>query len=549
MGGQETLMENCVNLKPKVTVIPAKPRQELVNPNAVARGEHLKLRVAAYARVSTDDEEQESSYEAQIKYFTNLISQNDEWEMVGMFADPGLSGKNVKRKQFQLLMEACMRGEVDRIITKSVSRFARNTLDCVECARKLKDRGIGIYFEKEQLDTLQPNSEFILTIMASLAEEESRSISNNIRWSYKKKFENGEVVLTTKYLLGYTRNKETNEIEIIPDEAVIVRRIYEEYLEGYSLKEIAARLTASGIKTPMGKDQWSRSTIQSILTNEKYKGDAHLQKTYLPDFLSPRRMKNNGQVDSWYVENSHPPIVSKEIFAMVKEEFKRRKNLRSTSATGNGKFSGKYPFSGMVICGECGETYRRHQQHNKTKTYYIWACKVHENKGSQHCRAKPVYEKTLEQAFVRALNRLFENKQEILEQLQTAVVSEISDSCDDRTNEINGAIQELQIKMANAVTMLENEQINNEEYTRIRKEIISQIDNLQIKKHELLTEQSRMQLVEYRLDAIIQLLENGNMLQTFDKVIFKNLVDKMIVRNDKIDIEFQCGITVTEDLK
>lgn len=542
-------MESCVNLKPKITVLPAKPRQELANPNAVARGEHLKLRVAAYARVSTDEEEQESSYDAQIKYFTNLISQNDEWEMVGMFADPGLSGKNVKRKQFQMLMDACMRGEVDRIITKSVSRFARNTLDCVECARKLKDIGIGIYFEKEQLDTLQPNSEFILTIMASLAEEESRSISNNIRWSYKKKFENGEVVLSTKYLLGYKRNKETNEIEVEPSGAVIVRRIYEEFLEGYSLKEIADRLTAEGIKTPMGKEQWSRSTIQSILTNEKYKGDAHLQKTYLPDFLSPRRMKNNGQVDSWYVENSHPPIVSKETFATVQEEFGRRRNLRSSSETGNGKFSGKYPFSGMIVCGECGETYRRHQQHNTTKTYYIWVCKVHENKGKQYCHAQPVYEHSLEQAFVRAMNRLFDNKQEILDQLKNAVVAEMSNSCDTQTAEIDSRIAELQIRMSDAITRYEDRQIKGDEFSKLRKEITTEIDQLQIKKQELLTEQSRMQLVEYRVEAISQLLSDGEMIDHFDKYIFKSLVDKMVVRGDKVDIEFQCGITITEDIK
>lgn len=240
-----------------------------MNAPTLNNGELPKLRVAAYARISTDHEEQESSYVAQVDYFTKLICGCEDWELAGIFADPDLSGKNVKRKEFQHIMAECDAGRIDKIITKSVSRFARNTLDCVQTARRLKEKGIGIYFEKENLDTLKESSEFVLTIMASLAEEESRSISNNIRWSVKKRFEKGNLIMNTARFLGYTKD-EDGTLRILP-EAMIVRRIYEEFLDGYSLTEIADGLMADGILSPSGKETWYPSTIRSILQNENHK--------------------------------------------------------------------------------------------------------------------------------------------------------------------------------------------------------------------------------------------------------------------------------------
>lgn len=241
-----------------------------MNAPTLNNGELPKLRVAAYARISTDHEEQESSYVAQVDYFTKLICGCEDWELAGIFADPDLSGKNVKRKEFQHMMAECDAGRIDKIITKSVSRFARNTLDCVQTARRLKEKGIGIYFEKENLDTLKESSEFVLTIMASLAEEESRSISNNIRWSVKKRFEKGNLIMNTARFLGYTKD-EDGTLRILPDQAMIVRRIYEEFLDGYSLTEIADGLMADGIQSPAGKETWYPTTVRSILQNEKYK--------------------------------------------------------------------------------------------------------------------------------------------------------------------------------------------------------------------------------------------------------------------------------------
>ena len=447
------------------------------------------------------------------------------------------------------MIKDCEDGKIDLIITKSVSRFARNTLDCVQTARKLKADGIGIIFEKENLDTLQERSEFVLTIMASLAEEESRSISNNIRWSVKKKFQEGKVILNTKHFLGYTRDKKGTVLKIVPEEAITVRRIYAEFLDGKSLKEIAEGLERDGIASPSGRETWHPSTVKSILQNEKYKGDCHLQKTYLPDFLSPRRIKNEGFAQSWYVEDSHAAIISKETFDMVQQEFQNRQSLRSTGETGCGKFSGKYPFSGMIVCGECGETYRRHQQYNKYKKYYIWVCKRHENTGAEYCKSRPIKEEALEKAFVRALNELIGDKERILEKLQSATVSEITDSCATAINEVNAEIEKLQEQMMELLMKRNNGEITDKEYEQQSQQVGMKIDQLLMRKEEILSEQGKVQLASYRIEEVTKLLQTGKILEEFDRVMFKSLVRKItVLSNKEIEIEFECGITVRETL-
>ena len=541
------LTENSASTKPKIRLIPAKPRQELTG-RTTATGEMAKLRIAPYARVSTDHEEQESSYEAQVKHFKQLIESHDDWELVDIYADPGISGKNIKRPNFQRLIDDCDRGKVDMIITKSVSRFARNTLDCVKTVRKLKEMGIKVYFEKENLDTLQESSEFVLTIMASLAEEESRSISNNIRWSVKKRFENGEVIMSTAHFLGYTKTK-NGPLTIVPEQAIIVRRIYGEFLDGYSLQEIADGLMRDGIPSPSGKERWHPTTIKSILQNEKYMGDSHLQKTYLPDFLSPRRIKNEGQADSYYVEDSHAAIISKEMFGLVQQEFIGRTELRSSNRTGHGKYSGKYAFSGMIICGECGETYRRHQQYNAYKKYYIWVCKRHENTGKENCGAKPISEEALERAFVRAMNGLIENREEILDELQSAVVTQMSDSCESEVAAVDTEIQNIQNRIVDLLMDKNGGRLTEKDYERQTQLLKFQIDELNLKKEVMLNEQGKIQLAEYRADAVCDLLQTGKILDEFDKTIFKSLVRQIkVVGDKKVEFEFECGIKVTESL-
>ena len=356
------------------------------------------------------------------------------------------------------------------------------------------------------------------------------------------------MIMSTAHFLGYTKTK-NGPLTIVPEQAIIVRRIYGEFLDGYSLQEIADGLMRDGIPSPSGKERWHPTTIKSILQNEKYMGDSHLQKTYLPDFLSPRRIKNEGQADSYYVEDSHAAIISKEMFELVQQEFVGRNELRSSNRTGHGKYSGKYAFSGMIICGECGETYRRHQQYNPYKKYYIWVCKRHENTGKENCGAKPIREDAIEKAFVRALNGLIENREEILDELQKAVVTQVSDSCESEVAQIDKEIRNTQNKIVDLLMDKNGGLITDKQYERQVQLLKFQIDELNLKKEIMLNEQGKVQLAEYRADAVTELLKTGKILDEFDKTIFKSLVRKIKVVADKeIEIEFECGIKVTEKL-
>ena len=321
-----------------VTVIPAIKR---VGNNKTSESKP-KIRVAAYCRVSTDSEEQASSYEIQIEHYTNYIKKNKEWELAGIFADDGITGTNTKkREEFNRMIEECMAGKIDMIITKSISRFARNTLDCLKYIRQLKDKNIAVFFEKENINTMDSKGEIMLTIMASLAQQESQSLSQNVKLGIQYRYQQGEVQVNHKRFLGYTKD-ENKQLVIDPEGAEVVKRIYREYLEGASLLQISRGLEADGILTAAGKAKWRPETLKKILQNEKYIGDALLQKTYTVDFLSKKRVKNNGIVPQYYVENSHEPIIPRELFMQVQEEMVRRANLRGRKGGKKRVYSSKY---------------------------------------------------------------------------------------------------------------------------------------------------------------------------------------------------------------
>ncbi len=299
-----------------ITIIPARVRVG----NTVKTEERPKLRVAAYCRVSTDSEEQSTSYEAQVEHYTNYIKGNPEWELAGIYADDGITGTNTKkREEFNRMIDDCMAGKIDMIITKSISRFARNTLDCLKYIRQLKEKNIPVYFEKENINTLDSKGEVLLTIMASLAQQESQSLSQNVKLGLQYRYQQGVIQVNCSRFLGYTKD-ENNKLVIVPEEAEVVKRIYREYLEGASLLQIARGLEADGILTAAKKPKWRPETLKKILQNEKYIGDALLQKTYTVDFLSKKRVVNNGIVPQYYVENSHEPIIPRGIFMQVQEE-------------------------------------------------------------------------------------------------------------------------------------------------------------------------------------------------------------------------------------
>lgn len=350
---------------PKVTII-----EPVIKQAAEAEAlEKKKLRVAAYARVSTEQDEQESSYEAQVSFYTKHIEANLDWELVGVFADKGISGTNTKnRESFNRMVDLALCGGIDLILTKSISRFARNTVDTLQTVRKLKAAGVEVIFEKENLHTFDPKCEVMLTIMSSLAQEESRSISDNVRWGRQKSMQDGNVSLPYKHFLGYKKG-EDGRPEIVEEEAEIVRTIYDLFLSGKTIRYIAGYLTERGIPTPAGREQWSVSTIRSILSNEKYRGDALLMKTYTVDYLTKEKRKNDGDVKQYFVENSHDPIIDPDVFDIVQEKLKKHCANRS-------KIKSKHPLANLIICGECGEFYGRKvwHNHNNTKRYDVWYC-------------------------------------------------------------------------------------------------------------------------------------------------------------------------------
>ncbi|WP_369691771.1 recombinase family protein [Alkalihalobacillus trypoxylicola] len=384
--------------------------------------EPMKKKMAAYCRVSTDQLEQLSSYEAQVEYYTNYITNHPDYEFAGICADEGISGTNTKkREQFLKMIEDCKVGNIDMIITKSISRFTRNTLDCLNYVRQLKDLGIGVVFEKENINTLDGKGEVLLSILSSLAQDESRSISENSTWGIRRRFEQGKVSVNHTKFLGYDKDDDGNLV-INEKQAKIVKRIYTDYLNGKGPKRIARELETEGIPNWNGKAKWYESSIRKMLSNEKYKGDALLQKTYTVDFLSKKRVENTGQVPRYYVEESHPAIIDKEMWEAVQLEIERRKAF----AEKHGIVKVDYatvdnPFAGKVICGHCGSPFGR-KVWNSTDEYLrrvVWRCnEKYKIKGEVKCQNKHIDDKALYQAFINTFNGILENKDYFMQKWQ-----------------------------------------------------------------------------------------------------------------------------------
>lgn len=390
---------------PKKTVTLLEPKKSFV----VDKEKYRQKRVAAYCRVSTDSEEQLTSYTNQMKVYTEMINANKEWEFAGLYADEGISGTKVdKRPQFKKMIDDCYKGKIDYIITKSVSRFARNTVECLKYVRILKAMGIGIYFEEQQIDTLKTDSELYLIIYAGFAQSESESISKNITWTYRKKFEEGSPVFQYKKLLGYRRGSD-GKPEIVPKEAEVVERIYTMYLAGSTPEIISKTLQAENLEFENKHFTFTKQMIVSILQNEKYSGDSILQKTITVDPIDKVRKKNEGEAPMWLVENSHPAIISREMFNKTQEELSRRRAItpvsKKTSLTSTGKYS-RYALKDVLICGECGTRYRRVTWSKKGKKKIVWRCCSRLDYGTKYCSDSiTIEEEKLHQAIVNAINK------------------------------------------------------------------------------------------------------------------------------------------------
>nr|WP_302649061.1 recombinase family protein [uncultured Dysosmobacter sp.] len=406
-------MEATTNLDRRVRVIPATKTQ-----GAIHSTYDGKKRVAAYCRVSTDSEEQLNSYEAQKSYYTQKIEDSPDWEMAGIYADEGISGTSMKKRtEFKKMITACKRGHIDLIITKSLSRFARNTVDCLETVRLLKANGIGVYFEKENINTLTESSEFLITLFSGFAQAESESLSKNVTWGKQKSAEAGKVDFQYKKMLGYRKGTD-GQPEIVPEEAEIIRRIYRRYLAGRSLGQIKLELEQNNVPTAQKVERWSSAVIHNILTNEKYMGDALLQKTYITDCITKKVKKNMGERPMYYVENNHPAIVSREMFDQVQKEMTRRsskrKVLQKSGKTELGKYSGKYALTELLVCGECGSPYKRVTWARNGKKRIVWRCVSRLEFGTKYCHNSPTLDESrLHNAILAAMNEYTAIRQEV----------------------------------------------------------------------------------------------------------------------------------------
>ena len=409
---------------PKRTVSVIEPQKSIL----VDKEKYHQKRVAAYCRVSTDSEEQLTSYQNQMRVYTEMIAANKEWEFAGLYADEGISGTRAdKRPEFQRMIRDCQNGRIDYIITKSVSRFARNTVECLEYVRSLKAQGIGIFFEEQNIDTLKNESELYLVIYAGFAQSESESISKHITWTYRKKFEEGKVSFQYKNFLGYRKGADSQP-EIVPEEAAIVERIYEMFLAGQPVKMIAQTLQAEKIEIPGKNLSFSKNMIMNILRNEKYCGDCILQKTVTVDCISKTRKANQGEAPMYIVENNHPAIISREVFNRVQEELIRRQALRAksdkTSITATGKYS-KYALTEVLQCAECGSRYRRVTWTAHGRKKIVWRCISRLDYGTKHCKDSiTVEEEALHGAVVRVLNRFHTEDESTYLTLMKATIGE-----------------------------------------------------------------------------------------------------------------------------
>ncbi len=529
-----------------VVIIPAKTKESLQTA--------AKLKVAAYCPVSTDQEEQESSYEAQISYYTEKISKNPDWSMVKIFADDGITGtRDKKRDQFIEMIRLCRKRKIDLILTKSISRFARNTVDTMKYVRELKALGIGIIFEKENINTLEIETEMILTIMSCFAQAESESISKNVAWGIRQSFREGKVPMHYNTMLGYCKRSD-GKPEIVPEEAEIVKEIYHNYLTGMSLQQIADSLNARGITTKGGKSLWKSNKIQNILTNEKYTGDALLQKTYIIDCISEKSRKNNGELPMYLVKNHHKSIISRTEFNRVQEEMARRKSKRKVAEkyckTEQGKYSAKYALTELLVCGECDTPYRRVTWTAKGFKEIKWRCINRLQYGKKKCHNSPTLsEEVLHKAIVNAINSFCEVKDDVAEILRESITEVLDPTKNGSVLAAQQRLDELANNMNELLRLATTPESNKTAMADIQKFS----DEMKALREFIETEKAKTATAEQdteQMNAVLERLEQADFTLTeYDDVVVRQMVERITVADKQtVRIRFIGGMEITQCL-
>jgi Site-specific recombinases, DNA invertase Pin homologs len=539
-------------VKKKVSMIPAKPQYD----RSIKLSEK-KLRVAAYCRVSTELEEQESSYEAQVEYYTRKIAETDNWKMAGIYADDGKSATNTKKRDdFNAMIKDALDGKIDMILTKSVSRFARNTVDSLLTIRKLKEKNVAVVFEKEGVNTLDGTGEILITILSSLAQEESRNISENTRWGVVRRFENGKVIVNCSKFMGYTKN-EDGDLIIVPEEAEIVKLIFRLYLEGYSAKKICKYLEEHGIKTTTGQDKWYDSVIFKMLRNEKYMGDALLQKTYTVDFMTKKKVVNNGIVPQYYVEDDHEPIIPKELFYRVQEEMARRASMCKSAVTRKknqkSKYSSTYALTGMLICGECGQQYRRVTWARNGKKKVVWRCDNRLNNGTKYCKkSESIEEGALNRAVMAAIQKIACNDGDFIGAFRQNVIRIIGNyGKEQETDEYDEKIKEKQEEMVGLIAENAKEGTYSDAFDRRYRKIAEEINELKEKQSQYRKNRRLAENYEKRVTDVENFLQNQSYnIPEFDNDLVRRLVSSIkVVSAEKLIIQFQSGIVMEQEIR
>lgn len=536
---------------PKVITIPAKPKSE--QEQIVGR----QKRVAAYCRVSTDEEEQLSSYEAQKTYYTDKIMEKPEWTMAGIFADEGITGTSAKKRpEFLRMIRLCKQKKIDIILTKSISRFARNTVDCLNYIRVLRELGVAVMFEKENINTLKADSELLITMMGAFAQAESESISANVRWGIRQAMREGRVRVSCANLYAYEKGLD-GQMQIIPEQAEVVRRIFRLYLSGASLRMIKNVLETEKIPNIYGDMEWCVTTIRYMLKNEKYCGDVLLQKTFRTDCISRKVIHNTGQLPMYLIQDHHEAIIDRKTFQAVQAELARRRAAKSPSKkcapTGRSCYASKYALSERLVCGECGTLYRRCTWARNGRKRVVWRCVSRLDYGTKYCHNSPSMEEgPLQQTILAAINSAMRDKQELIQEITGAMKLELPPlpgvnmsivEIESRLDELNQQTRALVAQAAQAE--------NAAAYTEQLKIIMDEAAELKEKRAGIEELQQQNSQANLRIETAAAVMEQVSAeITQWDEPVIRGLVDTVkVISKDQIEVYLRGGSVVKQKVR